>query len=326
MAEHRVALVQFLGAAHHGGGVEAGGRRRRDVLLGVRQELVQRRVEQADGDRQAVHDRNSSTKSPAASAGSWPAPARRPSSSSARIISRTAAMRSASKNMCSVRHRPMPSAPNRARCGVERGLGVGADLQAAHAVGPFHQLAKSPDSSGSIIFTAPARISPVEPSMVMTSPAGTCGRARGNSPSAAVDLDFAGAGDAGPAHAAGDHRRVAGHAAARGEDAAGRVHAVDVLGLVSSRTRITLRRKRRDLGLVGVNTTLPVAAPGEAGRPAAITSRGARVDGRVQQLVERGRLDARDGLLRVIRPSAAMSTAIFSAALAVRFPLRVCSM
>jgi hypothetical protein len=30
----------------------------------------------------------------------------------ARIISRTAWMRSPSKNMCSVRHRPMPSAPN----------------------------------------------------------------------------------------------------------------------------------------------------------------------------------------------------------------------
>jgi len=30
---------------------------------------------------------------------------------SARIISRTASMRSSSKNMCSVRHRPMPSAP-----------------------------------------------------------------------------------------------------------------------------------------------------------------------------------------------------------------------
>ena len=42
-----------------------------------------------------------------------------------------------------------------------------------------------------------------------------------------------------PAHAARDHRRVAGHAAARGEDAARGVHAVDVLRRVSMRTRIT---------------------------------------------------------------------------------------
>jgi hypothetical protein len=50
-----------------------------------------------------------------------------------------------------------------------------------------------------------------------------------------VDVDLARAGDAGPAHAAGDHRRVAGHAAPRGDDAASRVHAADVLraGLVA---------------------------------------------------------------------------------------------
>ena len=44
-----------------------------------------------------------------------------------------------------------------------------------------------------------------------------------------VDHDAAGAGDAGPAHAARHHRGVAGHAAARGQDAARGVHAVDVL-------------------------------------------------------------------------------------------------
>ncbi len=38
---------------------------------------------------------------------------RRPSASSATIISRMAVIRSPSKNMCSVRHSPMPSAPKR---------------------------------------------------------------------------------------------------------------------------------------------------------------------------------------------------------------------
>jgi hypothetical protein len=40
-----------------------------------------------------------------------------------------------------------------------------------------------------------------------------------------------------------------------------------------------------------------VAAPGEAGRPVAMMSRARmRIDGGVQQLVERGRVDAHDTL------------------------------
>jgi hypothetical protein len=47
-----------------------------------------------------------------------------------------------------------------------------------------------------------------------------------------------------------------------------------------------------------VNTISPVAAPGEAGRPVAMTWRSAfGIDGRMQQLIERGRIDARDGLV-----------------------------
>ena len=44
-----------------------------------------------------------------------------------------------------------------------------------------------------------------------------------------VHRDGAGAGDAGDAHAARYHRRVAGHAAARRENALGHFHAVDVV-------------------------------------------------------------------------------------------------
>src|SRR3546814_11082057 len=49
-------------------------------------------------------------------------------------------------------------------------------------------------------------------------------------PGIIVDGQAARAGDAGTAHAAGHHGGVAGHAAARGQDALGRVHAVDVFG------------------------------------------------------------------------------------------------
>ncbi|MCY1238784.1 hypothetical protein D9M72_515410 [compost metagenome] len=74
---------------------------------------------------------------------------RRPASSSARIISRMTLMRSSSKNMCSVRQRPMPSAPKeraaRASAGVSAlVLTVMRRLASAQAM----ILPKSPESSG----------------------------------------------------------------------------------------------------------------------------------------------------------------------------------
>jgi hypothetical protein len=46
-------------------------------------------------------------------------------------------MRAASKNMCSVRQRPMPRAELAG--GAERGFGVGADFSVAHGIGPAHE-------------------------------------------------------------------------------------------------------------------------------------------------------------------------------------------
>ena len=64
----------------------------------------------------------------------------RVASAAARIICCTMGRRSSSKNMCSVRQRPMPSAPNStARCGVARVVGVGPDAQLARLVGPAQQ-------------------------------------------------------------------------------------------------------------------------------------------------------------------------------------------
>ena len=97
--------------------------------------------------------------------------ARRPRSSSARIIWRTAVMRLASKNICSVRHRPMPSAPkSRAVC-ASKGVSALARTfirrdPSAHSI----SVPKSPTSSGCNVGTAPAITSPVAPSMVMISP------------------------------------------------------------------------------------------------------------------------------------------------------------
>ena len=91
--------------------------------------------------------------------------------SEARIIWRTALMRSPSKNMCSVRHRPMPTAPkSRAR---RASAGVSAFVRtfmrawrSAHCM----MVAKSPPrDSGTVRDTLPSITSPVVPSIESTS-------------------------------------------------------------------------------------------------------------------------------------------------------------
>jgi hypothetical protein len=83
-----------------------------------------------------------------------------------------ARMRFSSKNMCSVRQSPIPSAPNfnatRASFGVSA-LARTPSLRTLSAQ-PM-RVENSPESADSDIGTRPLRTCPVEPSMVMTSPA-----------------------------------------------------------------------------------------------------------------------------------------------------------
>ena len=133
---------------------------RRSPRLGLEQELVQQRVEQADRHRQAITPISKDRRDPyAASAkglarrlGCGVRPRCRKGSSRAR-------------RRCGPRRRTC------ARCGradalgagktgdlngVSRGLGVGAHLHAADLVGPAHPAGqKSPESSGRCIGTAP---------------------------------------------------------------------------------------------------------------------------------------------------------------------------
>ena len=95
----------------------------------------------------------------------------RPFSSSARIISRTARMRSPSKNMCSVRQRPMPSAPKRRAtsesCGVSalaRTLSFRA--LSAHCI----SVPNSFENLASLVGVWPSMTSPDEPSIDTQSP------------------------------------------------------------------------------------------------------------------------------------------------------------
>ena len=99
-------------------------------------------------------------------------------------------------------------------------------------------------------------------------------------------------------HAARHDRRVAGHAAARRDDAARRVHAVDVFraGLLAHQDH-RLAETRHPFGLVGVEDDLAGRRAGR-GRQARSDhgAGGIRVQRRVQQLVQGRRLDPADGL------------------------------
>ena len=194
----------------------------------------------------------------------------------------------------------------------------------AHAISS----AKSPESSGCTVGTTPSMISPVLPSSVMNSPAFTT-VPRTESVPALASMRTS------PAPA------TQGLPMPRATTAAWLVMPpVEVRmpsaacmpwmssGLVSRRTRITFSPARACFSASSaVNTTLPEAAPGEAGRPLAITLRSALGSsvGCSSWSSEAGTMRATASFLS-IRPSRTMSTAILSAALAVRLPLRVCSM
>ncbi len=113
---------------------------------------------------------------------------------------------------------------------VGRGVGVGAHLHRAVLVGPPHDPAEvaadlgrdrvdllAVDVAGGTVEGDPVVLGETVP----TEAEALAVRGEG---------DVAEAGHAAGAHAAGDHGRVGGHAAARGEDAVGVVHALDVLG------------------------------------------------------------------------------------------------
>ena len=237
-------------------------------------------------------------------------------------------MRSSSKNMCSVRQRPIPSAPKRSAVSASPGVSALARTRSRRT--PSAQpisVAKSSESAGSMVGTAPWSSSPLAPSTVTTSPAAIS------------------ASPARHSRAASSMRRVPapvtqGRPMPRATTAAWLVMPPRLVtmpraacmpwmssGLVSVRSRITASpRAARSSASSASKTTLPEAAPGEAGSPRASTWRsaaGSRVGCRSCSSASGSTLPSASASLT--SPSRAMSTAIFSAALAVRLPARVCS-
>ena len=300
-AEHRVRLAPELGRVQQLGlGVgDLALRLLDDQLFVIGQELVQRRVEQADRDGQPVHRLEDADevglllRAQLLERGVFVGV-------SARIMRCTIGSRSP-RNMCSVRQRPMPSAPNSRALRVFGEIGVGAHLQAPVLVGPAEDRAEVAGGLGRDHRDLAEH--------------DLAGRARDRDHVAfvhrdaagdellrrEVDLDRFGAADRGLAHAARDHRRVRHETAARREDALGRDHAVQVVGRgLGPHEDHVLARLVAGLGVVGGEVHL--ADRRARRRVQALREHvelGLRVELRVQELIELGGLDAQHRLALV---------------------------
>ncbi len=262
---------------------------------------MQRRVEQPDRDRQAGH-RLEDPLEVGLLHRQQPVerglPARR--TSSAMIISCTCGRRSSPKNMCSVRQRPIPSAPNSRALTASSGVSALAltlsrrksSAQVEHRLEVLVDLRRDEVDLADVDLSRAA----VERDRVQLVDGGVADLRRLRLD---VDRDALGAGDARLAHAARDHGRVRRHAAVHGEDPLCRDHPVDVV-----RRRLPADEDDRLAGAAALRRGVGVeddAAAGRAGRGVQALRRRlelrVRIDSRVQELVERRRVDAGDGLL-----------------------------
>ena len=173
----------------------------------------------------------------------------RPASSSARIIFRMATIRWSPKNMCSVRHRPIPSAPNDRALAESSGVSALVRILRVRTLSAHDMnVAKSPVICGSTVGTLPIITSPVVPSIVRKSPALTVWPPIVIGPGLLVDPHGLATDDARLAPAACDDRRVAGLAAGGGENALRQVHAGHVFraGLLANQQDRIIGVLRRD--------------------------------------------------------------------------------
>ena len=194
----------------------------------------------------------------------------------------------------------MPSAPNliavRASSGVSP-LTRNAEL--ADVIGPAHQGAEFARQFR-LDHRHPAGQHLADRAVDGDDVAGLEGaRADAHGAAAVIDADGAAAGDAGLAHAARHHGGMRGHAAAGGQNAFGGVHAVNVF-------RAGLDPDQNDLAAIGlqfggfIRREHDFAGSGarrcrQAGRDD--VALGGGIDGRMQQLIERGRIDPRHRVL-----------------------------
>ena len=254
--------------------------------------------------------------------------------------------------MCSVRHSPMPCAPSRraraassavsalartrSRRARRRGPGAGRPPAPARRSPRRRPPERGVQAVLQVVDhrrghhrTSPRNTSPVDPSMEMTSPSLiTTSPSRGRpAPCVGVHVDRLGPAHAGAAHAAGDHRGVAGLAAAAGQHPVRGDHALEVVrvGLPAHQhhrlaRRVPADRRRRVEHRLAHRRT--------RGRGQALGQQlllGGRVELREHQPRQLLPADPGSASSSVISCSSTSCAAIRNAAAAVRFPTRVCS-
>ena len=229
-AEHRIELVQLARTVRQLARVFAHGLGDfRDLGFSVRQEFVQRRVQQADRYRHALHDLEQADEILALHRQDL-----RQCRAAALLVVRQDHFAHGADAIFVEEH--VFGAAKADAFGAElhgdgrigRCIGVGAHLEAAHAIGPAHQRVE---------FTRQFRLAHRHLA-VKHLPRGTVDgdyvalaqhlAAGGQRTRRVIHAHRARAGDARLAHAARDHRRMRGHAAARRQNAFGCVHAVNV--------------------------------------------------------------------------------------------------
>ena len=221
------------------------------------------------------------------------------------IIWRTIGRRSSAMNMCSVRQRPIPSAPNSRAFAASSGVSAFARTRSRrNSSAQTSIVAKFSSTCGGTSGTAPSMTRPVPPSIVSTSPSENVVPPMVALPASRRQRVAAGHGRL--AHPTRDDGRVRGHAAVRGQHAAGPDEPVDVVrGRLPAHENDVLAGPAAILGGVGVEDDLPGRrARGRVQPLREDLDRRLRVDHRMQELVELPRVDPRHGLLAGDQPLA----------------------
>ena len=323
-AEHRVEFVQGLDALLHlrGRNAELLG----DFLLSllvVREELVQGRIDGADGDRALAHGHEDAFEILALQRQELGE--RLPAAVHVLgedHLAHRADLALTEEHVLGAAEADALGAEGNRVGGLIGLIGVGADVDLAHAVGPLHDLLVH------LVHRGVLRIeSPVDEHLQHLARARRdvaehhlAGRAVDRDVIAladhflaavdahlgglVVDLQHFAARDADLAHLAGDQGRVRGHAAARGEDAFGGVHALDVFGrgldADEDDRHAVLREADGVFGVEGDDARRRARTGVEALGEQLVFLDGLRlllrVEDRAQELVELVRLDAHERL------------------------------
>ena len=197
----------------------------------MRQKFVQRRIEQADGDRQARHHTENPFEIGALFGEQFGERRRPPGAVFGQDHPPHAGDAAGFKKHVLGAAQPDAFGAETARgAAIGRRFGVGAHLQPAVLVGPFHQQPEITrqirlDGGDFAVHHFAAGAIQGDAFAFMDDAVADAHGAAGH-----FDADAAGARHTGAAHAARHHRRMAGHAATRCQDALGGVHAVNIFG------------------------------------------------------------------------------------------------